>query len=152
MLKDRIIAYTKQLDLSEQVKRAAAWSLPIEGLTDEQVLEIPMVFPDYEVGRGYKAGDIFEFGGKLYRVAQDHTSQAQWVPGEAGAESLYTSIIVDPETGYDVWRQPTGAHDAYDTGDRVLYPDEGGKAYESLIDGNTYSPDAYPAGWKEIDA
>lgn len=33
-------------------------------------------------------------------------------------------------------------------GDRVLF---NGSVYESLIDGNAYSPTAYPAGWKLIE-
>ena len=44
--------------------------------------------------------------------------------------------------------EPTGAHDAYKKGDRVLF---NGSVYESLIDGNAYSPTAYPAGWKLIE-
>ena len=43
--------------------------------------------------------------------------------------------------------QPTGAHDAYNMGDRVSY---NGKVYESVINGNVWSPDVYPDGWKEI--
>lgn len=43
--------------------------------------------------------------------------------------------------------QPTGAHDAYNLGDRVSYV---GKVYESVINGNVWSPDVYPDGWKEI--
>ena len=45
------------------------------------------------------------------------------------------------------FKQPTGAHDAYKKGDVVMF---NGKKYESLIDSNAYSPEAYPAGWKEI--
>ena len=44
--------------------------------------------------------------------------------------------------------QPTGAHDAYNIGDKVTY---NGHRYECLINGNAYSPDAYPQGWKQID-
>ena len=33
------------------------------------------------------------------------------------------------------------------TGDKVKF---NGKTYESLIDNNIWSPEAYPAGWKEI--
>lgn len=44
--------------------------------------------------------------------------------------------------------QPTGAHDAYNIGDKVKFE---GKIYESLINGNTYSPAAYPLGWKEVE-
>lgn len=45
------------------------------------------------------------------------------------------------------FKQPTGAHDAYAKGDKVIYK---GKKYISLIDANTYSPEAYPAGWQEV--
>ena len=43
--------------------------------------------------------------------------------------------------------QPSGAHDAYNLGDRVSY---NGKVYESVINGNVWSPDVYPDGWNEI--
>ena len=43
--------------------------------------------------------------------------------------------------------QPTGAHDAYNLGDRVTYS---GRIYESIINGNVWSPDVYPDGWTEI--
>lgn len=46
------------------------------------------------------------------------------------------------------WKQPTGAHDAYKKGDVVMFK---GKKYKSLIDANVYSPETYPAGWKEIN-
>lgn len=51
------------------------------------------------------------------------------------------------EPTYPEFVQPTGAHDAYKKGDRVTY---NGKVYESLIDANVYSPDTYPAGWREV--
>lgn len=44
--------------------------------------------------------------------------------------------------------QPTGAHDAYNLGDKVNFE---GQVYESLIDGNTYSPTAHPQGWQLIE-
>ena len=49
----------------------------------------------------------------------------------------------EPEK-WPAWVQPTGAHDAYSAGDQVAY---NGKHYVSNIDGNVWSPDAYPAGW-----
>lgn len=51
------------------------------------------------------------------------------------------------EPKYPDFIQPTGAHDAYHIGDRVIY---NGKLYECILDGNAYSPDDYPQGWKEI--
>lgn len=53
----------------------------------------------------------------------------------------------EPSTSYPELVQPLGGHDAYKTGDRVMYQ---GKVYESTIDGNVWAPDVYPAGWKEI--
>ena len=47
-----------------------------------------------------------------------------------------------------VWSAPTGAHDAYNAGDIVDY---NGTLYKSLINGNTYSPEAYPAGWEAVE-
>lgn len=43
------------------------------------------------------------------------------------------------------WVQPTGAHDAYGVGDKVTY---NGQHYVSKLDGNVWSPEAYPAGWE----
>lgn len=51
----------------------------------------------------------------------------------------------DPYKDVKDFEQPTGAHDAYNVGDRVKY---NGHVYESLMAGNNYSPDAYPQGWK----
>jgi len=45
------------------------------------------------------------------------------------------------------WVQPTGAHDAYNTGDRVTFE---GSVYESTINDNVWSPEAYPQGWQLI--
>ena len=46
------------------------------------------------------------------------------------------------------WHQPTGAHDAYMIGDKMLYTD--GKVYKSLINGNVWSPEVYPNGWELV--
>lgn len=112
------------------------------------MLEIPSVYPAYAVGKAYKTKDVFSYGinavgdPQLYQVLQDHTSAAEWTPDTA--VSLYKAIGVT-ETGYPVWVQPLGATDAYNTGDIVSYNDA---LYISTIDGNVWSPEAYPAGWK----
>jgi len=114
----------------------------------EKLLEVPTVFPKYEVGKAYKTKDIFSYGEnavgdpQLYQVLQDHTSAAEWLP--SGATSLYKAIGIT-EGGYPEWVQPLGAADAYNTGDIVSYNDV---LYKSLIDGNVWAPDAYPQGWE----
>lgn len=112
--------------------------------TDEQALEVKDIYPEYQVNHAYKTGEFFTHEGELYKVNQDHTSASQWEPGSVGTESLYTHLTLN-EDGYPIWQQPTGAHDAYNTGDIVEY---NGQLYKSLIDGNTYKPDEYPAGWE----
>ncbi len=114
----------------------------------ETLLEVPTVFPAYEVGHAYKIKDVFSYGTnavgdpQLYQVLQAHTSAEQWPPDTA--TSLYKKIGVT-SGGYPEWVQPLGATDAYSKGDIVSYK---GKLYRSTIDGNVWAPDAYPAGWE----
>lgn len=135
-----------KLQRMEQLRKAI--QMFAANLTDEMAMEIATVYPKYEIGKAYKNGEIFTHGTnnvgdpQLYRVVSDHTSQADWIPSETPA--LYTPIGLTEE-GYPIWSQPTGAHDAYNTGDIVDY---NGVLYESLINGNVYAPDAYPDGWK----
>ena len=116
-------------------------------ISEDEARAMHDYYPEWEIGVAYKQGWVIRYNGNLYKIAQDHTSQSQWVPGETGTESLYTSITVSSE-GYPYWQQPTGAHDAYNIGDIVLYKD---KLYKSLINGNVWSPDVYPMGWEETD-
>lgn len=51
------------------------------------------------------------------------------------------------EDEYPEYVQPTGSHDAYHVGDKITY---NGKHYECVYNGCVWTPDAYPAGWKEI--
>lgn len=53
---------------------------------------------------------------------------------------------------YPLWKQPTGAHDAYYTGDKMTYTD--GNKYESIAPGGygvTYGPDVLPEMWKKVE-
>ena len=116
----------------------------------ENMMEVASVFPKYQVGKAYKTKEVFAYGEngvgdpQLYQVLQDHTSAEEWTPDTA--VSLYKKIGVTEE-GYPEWVQPLGASDAYNTGDIVSH---NGVLYESTIDGNVWSPDAYPQGWKQI--
>ena len=116
-------------------------------ISEDEARVMHNYYPEWKIGVDYKQGWVIRYNGNLYKIAQDHTSQSQWVPGETGTESLYTGITVSSE-GYPYWQQPTGAHDAYNIGDIVLYKD---KLYKSLINGNVWSPDVYPMGWEETD-
>ena len=131
---------------AEQMRRAV--QMFAASLSEEQALEVATMYPEWEAGRSYAVGDILQHGTnsvgdpQLYKVVQAHTSQADWMPEATPA--LYDAFGLD-ESGYPLWSQPTGAHDAYNTGDMVDY---NGTLYKSLINGNTWSPEAYPQGWE----
>ena len=115
-------------------------------LPDEDALEAVELFDEWKPDTEFAKDIRVRYNGKLYRTVQDHTSQAGWEPPNVPA--LFTEVAKPGEI--PVWRQPTGAQDAYHVGDKVYYPDKDGSIYESLIDNNTWSPDAYPAGWRQL--
>lgn len=109
-------------------------------LDDAAALDAMAIYPAWGADTAYAIGQRVRYGDELYKCVQAHTSQGDWIPSATPALWVRVSIEEWPE-----WVQPTGAHDAYAKGDKVTYK---GKRYISLIDGNTYSPDAYPAGWE----
>lgn len=137
---------SNKLQMAEQLRKVL--QMYAQGLTDEQAMEVATVYPAYVAGKLYKEKEMFTYGEnavgdpQLYRVVSEHTSQEDWKPDALPA--LYTPIGLN-DAGYPVWSQPTGAQDAYNEGDIVDY---NGTLYKSLINGNTYSPEVYPAGWE----
>ena len=135
-----------KIQMAEQLRKAL--QMFAQTLTDDEAMEIATVYPAYTVGKAYVVGEFFTYGEnavgdpQLYKVVQAHTSQADWQPDETA--SLYEPIGLN-KAGYPVWSKPSGAHDAYNVGDIVDYD---GTLYKSLIDGNVYSPNEYPAGWE----
>lgn len=118
----------------------------------------PYVAPQGTRGM-YQTSEVCTEGGIIYSSTIDNNV---WQPSAypQGWEEIDISggVISQPEEPeeptpepeepkYPDFIQPTGAHDAYHIGDRVIY---NGKLYECILDGNVYSPDDYPQGWKEI--
>ncbi|MBQ4018047.1 MAG: hypothetical protein II605_02260 [Paludibacteraceae bacterium] len=132
---------SKLYQLREIIEKASA------NLTDEDALSAVELFPEWEAGKAYEANDRVLYDGKLYKVVQAHTSQADWTPDATPA--LFTEVAKPGEI--PVWKQPTGTQDAYNTGDKVHYPDADSAVYESLIDANVWSPADYPQGWKLVE-
>ena len=88
----------------------------------------------------YPEGWEVVYGGKTWAST---TPANVWEPGVSGWRE-----VVEEGTAPAEWVRPTGAHDAYQTGDLVTFE---GAVYESTIDGNTWSPTEYPQGWKKVD-
>ena len=55
----------------------------------------------------------------------------------------------EPTEEYPPYVQPSGAHDAYNTGDKMTYTD--GDKYICQTDGCVWGPDVYPNGWKKVE-
>lgn len=116
-------------------------------ISDDVALKIPDVFPAWSGDSvEYKKDTKLTYNGVLYKVLQDHTSQESWTPD--AAPSLFAKVLVSEDGTPQEWQQPDSTN-PYNKGDRVLF---NGKTYESLIDGNVWSPSANPAGWKEVTA
>lgn len=145
-----IVVYTTEpLELTPEQKKAYEQKLALtflgDMLTDEQALQVPSIFSEWKADVAYKTGTKLLYNGVLYKVLQDHNSQADWTPDKA--PSLFAKVINETLEG-DIpdWVQPDSTN-PYMKGDKVKFE---GKVYESLIDNNTWSPTDYPTGWKEL--
>ena len=107
-------------------------------LADETALTGVELFPMWVVGKAYAVNDRTQYNGTLYKCIQAHTSQSDWMPSATPA--LWKTVSVDE---YPEWVQPTGAHDAYNIGDKVTY---NGQHYVCTSNANVYAPDVY--GWQ----
>jgi hypothetical protein len=112
----------------------------MEEVTEEQYNNMLAAYPVFAPDTLYEAGDIFAYEGSLYYVIKIHTSSSDpnWAPDKE--KSLYR--LTFPENVIAEWVQPTGAHDAYNIGDRVLW---NGQIYESTINANVWAPNV--TGW-----
>ena len=136
-----MISRQRAYQLRELIEKATA-SLP-----DDDALACITLFPEWTVGVTYKTDERVSYNTKLYRVVQTHTSQVDWTPDITPA--LFTEVAQPGEI--PVWKQPTGAQDAYMLDDKVWYPEKDTTIYISLIDNNVWAPTV--AGlWKEVES
>lgn len=72
-------------------------------LADEQAVEVPALFPTWEslIGERVEVGKRLFYAGRLWKVLQAHTIQAEWTPDVVPA--LFTEVVVqgegEPEIG-----------------------------------------------------
>ena len=129
---------SKALAIRALIEKAAV------SLSDTDALDGVELFPAWAADTQYALDVRVRYGGKLYKCVQAHQSQAGWTPPETPA--LWTEVAKPGEI--PVWRQPTGAQDAYMMGDKVHYPDKDGPVYVSIVDSNVWEPGVY--GWEVV--
>lgn len=121
----------------------AAIDLAAQSLDDTKAVEAQCLYPDFAVGVPYTAGDRVVYDGKLYKVLQAHTSQADWTP--PAAPSLFAEVLPGQGgTGIGEWKQPDSTN-PYQKGDKVTH---NGKTWVSTVDDNVWEPGVY--GWTEV--
>ena len=111
--------------------------------SDKTLIDNKAAFEWWCPGIAAEKDKIYRFGDDLYRCIQPHTTQSDWTPDITPALFVKISLEEFPQ-----WVQPTGAHDAYNKGDKVS--DEG-KHWISEIDGNVWKPGTVVGAWSEIE-
>ena len=108
---------------------------------DNTALRMTEFYPAWASGQAYADGYKVQYGGKLWRCLQAHTSQTGWEPD--AAPSLWAKVLIpDPEV-IPEWEQPDSTN-PYMQGDKVTH---NGKTWMSNIDNNVWEPGVY--GWTE---
>lgn len=140
--------YVERIKVMEETRKAteiAFVTLAESGSIDAVTAgEHKSLFETWQTGVAYTVGQLRNWGDKLYKCVQAHTSQAGWEPDKA--VSLW-SAASDPAEEWPEWSQPVGAHDAYAKGDKVSH---NGKHWTSTADANVWEPGVY--GWTEATA
>ena len=95
------------------------------------------LYPMWSADHSVAVGDRYQYKGVLYRCVQAHTTQSDWTPDVTPALWVVVSLEEFPQ-----WVQPTGGHDAYNTGDKVIH---NGVKYISDVNANVWEPGVY--GW-----
>ena len=114
-------------------------------LTDEQAVTVIDLYDEWAVGVTYAVDTRIRYGEKLYKVLQDHTTQADWTPDVTPA--LYVEVA--PAGEYREIKDGMLSTEAFAKGE-IGWWETKENLYESLIDGNVYTPVSYPDGWQKV--
>lgn len=109
-------------------------------LDDETALTGIELFPLWiSSSKQYNVGDRVRYDSTLYKCVQAHSSQDDWMPDVT--PSLWVKVSIDE---WPEWTQPTGAHEAYANGAKVVH---NGAKWISTVDNNVWEPGVY--GWEK---
>lgn len=135
---------TRPLTESEVSRLLIAQQINTLSVDDNTALRMVEFYPAWETDTDYPAGYKVQYGGKLWRCLQAHTSQTGWDPNNA--PSLWAKVLIPDTDVIPEWEQP-GSTNPYSVGDKVTH---NGKTWVSDIDNNVWEPGVY--GWTEATA
>ena len=117
-------------------------------LTDEQALQVPSAYPEWQPDVSYADGDRRTHNGVLYRCTQNHTSQDGYEPENAA--SLWSRILSGQSGEVGIWERPDSTN-PYNAGAMVHFPTIDDPIYRSKYDNNVHSPAEWPDGWELVE-
>ena len=111
-------------------------------LSDDDALQVTVLFPKWSAEVQYECGDRIRFDGTLYKCITMHQSQIGWEP--LNAPSLWAKVLIpDPDVIVE-WEQPDSTN-AYSIGDKVSH---NGFNWISEYNYNVWEPGVY--GWSKL--
>lgn len=129
-------SHAEAVSMRQAIEQAAA------SLDDATASTAPSLFPVLKYdGALVKAGTRINWSGVVKRAASDLWDTVENDPENAPA--LWEDISYFQ--GYRIIPEFISAGTAFALGEKGWW---NGVLYESLLDANVYTPDAYPAGWK----
>lgn len=133
--------YERSRPMTEQEVSRMFISQQVNTLTvdDNTALRMKEFYPEWTVGVTYEPGFKVQYKGKLWRVVQEHTSQATWEPDNAA--SLWETInethdgTIDDPIPYDGnMRLEAAKHYIQNNTIYLCVRDTGNPVYHSLTD------------------
>ena len=118
-------------------------------VTDAELLAIQPALEGrlWQPGIVVSVGDVYAYGGCLWRCLQPHTTQGDWPPDLTPA--LWRKVEVETESEVRVWQASVD----YMAGDVLVYPDATGRQYECLqahTSQEGWEPPNVPALWQTV--
>lgn len=102
---------------------------------EEEQLPTGIIIESWVPGEKVAPGFLRKSSDVNYRCILKHTTQLGWEPPIT--PSLWAVAPTQGGTGYPLWVQPSGAHDAYQMNDIV---EHNGDNWKSLVNGNVWEP------------
>lgn len=120
-------------------------------LTNEELLSVQPALEGrvWQAGLSVQIGDVYSYGGFLWRCLQAHTTQTGWEPDKVPA--LWRKVEIIHEDTKRIWQAGVD----YALGDNVFYPDENGTEYACITAHTSqtgWEPPSTPALWQKKTA
>ena len=114
-------------------------------IDDNTALQHKGLFEVWRAGAECAVGSMRQYGEKLYKCLQAHTTQSDWTPDATPA--LWVEIAAPNE--YREIKDNMLPTEAFALGEIGWYKEKD-NLWKSLIPAITYTPETYPSGWEQV--